>query len=1048
MNKHFGLTKKLCIKVIVLLIFVSSFFQIQTSNAAEIPKIISRLQWGADELKMTWPVVNAKVKKFVVHHTASTNLVPDSDGSGEYKNMVNNIYNYMSGSKTWYDDEREYVGFGDIGYNYLIDPSGNIYEGRSGGNGVVAGHVSGFNTGSIGIGVIGRYQDYVNSENNSISSHSVNSAIKQSLVNLIGWLAANNNVDLNKVTNFNGKNIDGLVGHGDLTPTICPGDELEKELGVIQRNASTIEKTYINYVYQVKGDNAVYAISDGYRIRFESKEKLPNSYKNNTIKQISKTQLDAYKYKDLVVYPDGSLLQEFNLNTVYYLQNGQKRAMEMSGEEFAKMGFKDSDIIKVFSSDLKIYQSGLNIKYAPDGKLINDKKGTVYLVENGKKKKFTSATLFEYLDYKWKNIEDNNFTNYYLNGDDMTYPDGILVKSSDNDSVYLTENNRKREILSSTLFNVLGYQAENVISINQEELDNFLIGKKLSYPDNTLVKSEDSPAVYIIQEAKRKEFTSVVLFEQSGYDWNEVIKINKEELNTYPRNGRALYPDGLLIKSTDNPNVYLLESGKKRKITSANLLIELGYDWNDIISINLAEMKDYADGKIMIYPEGTLIQREGYPIIFKIENSQRKEFTSLALFKATNSKLSDVISLNKEEFFAYENGGNLIYPENTLLREVGTDGVYVMKSGNIQAIKSAEEFKLSGYKWSSVIEISKEEMRLYKTPVKISASPVVPKPKEVIKPAESKQITEPIVPDIKPEIKDESLFTEEPSIRIAIYSTISENISITANGNYTVNYFDSSGNILKTENKISNEKTVIPYFSSGFYTKFIPASENVIIKLLSYSDIAYDKITNDNKFRGNIEIRYSEISKQLWVINELSLEDYINGIAEAFADSPEEYLKAFGTIARTYAMYYIEKGGKHTGESFHLKNSRNENGNDQVYKGYNFEMRASKIIEANEATAGYIINFNDKPIVAAYSSDSGGITKSGCEVFKYCSADYAYLSGGIKDPTSTIHNQDKISISHGVGMSAVGAYQMAVDKSDWMEIIEYYYNDVNIKKYY
>ncbi|MCK5491331.1 MAG: N-acetylmuramoyl-L-alanine amidase, partial [Candidatus Pacebacteria bacterium] len=643
MNKHFGLTKKLYIKVIVLLIFVSSFFQIQTSNAAEIPKIISRLQWGADELKMTWPVVNAKVKKFVVHHTASTNLVPDSDGSGEYKNMVNNIYNYMSGSKTWYDDEREYVGFGDIGYNYLIDPSGNIYEGRSGGNGVVAGHVSGFNTGSIGIGVIGRYQDYVNSENNSISSHSVNSAIKQSLVNLIGWLAANNNVDLNKVTNFNGKNIDGLVGHGDLAPTICPGDELEKELGVIQRNASTIEKTYINYVYQVKGDNAVYAISDGYRIRFESKEKLPNSYKNNTIKQISKTQLDAYKYKDLVVYPDGSLLQEFNLNTVYYLQNGQKRAMEMSGEEFAKMGFKDSDIIKVFSSDLKIYQSGLNIKYAPDGKLINDKKGTVYLVENGKKKKFTSATLFEYLDYKWKNIEDNNFTNYYLNGDDMTYPDGILVKSSDNDSVYLTENNRKREILSSTLFNVLGYQAENVISINQEELDNFLIGKKLSYPDNTLVKSEDSPAVYIIQEAKRKEFTSVVLFEQSGYDWNEVIKINKEELNTYPRNGRALYPDGLLIKSTDNPNVYLLESGKKRKITSANLLIELGYDWNDIISINLAEMKDYADGKIMIYPEGTLIQREGYPIIFKIENSQRKEFTSLALFKATNSKLSDVI---------------------------------------------------------------------------------------------------------------------------------------------------------------------------------------------------------------------------------------------------------------------------------------------------------------------------------------------------------------------------------------------------------------------
>ena len=119
-----------------------------------------------------------------------------------------------------------------------------------------------------------------------------------------------------------------------------------------------------------------------------------------------------------------------------------------------------------------------------------------------------------------------------------------------------------------------------------------------------------------------------------------------------------------------------------------------------------------------------------------------------------------------------------------------------------------------------------------------------------------------------------------------------------------------------------------------------------------------------------------------------------------------------------------------------------------MYKGYNFELRASKIVDANEFTTGYVIDFNDKPIVAAYSSDSGGVTKSGCEVFKYCGADYIYLNGGIKDPTNTVHNQDKILISHGVGMSAVGAYQMARGGNSWEEIIEYYYKGVDIKKYY
>ena len=1040
---------KIIVLQLMLSVFFAPFLSFAQTTSADVPKIITRSQWGADESKMIWPEKYAKVEKIVIHHTASSNLVSDPDGSGEYKNMVNNIYSYHNSKKTWYDDYGAYMGFGDIGYNYLIDPNGNIYEGRFGGNGVVAGHVNGFNAGSVGISVLGRYQDYVDGANNAILSHPIAPAIKKSLENLVGWIAANNNIDLNKITNFYGKNIDGLVGHKDLTPTICPGDELYKQINILQDNAGNLAKQYKNYAYQIGGDAAIYIIEDGYKTKYDSRNALPTAYAGKTIKPILKSQLDMYKYKNIVIHPDGSLLQEFDTAKVFYLEKGQKRAMEMTGEEFVKMGFAVSDIKKVFSSDLKIYENGKIIKYAPDGQLIKDQKGNVFLAENGKKRKFTSAQLFEYLNYRWKNVKEDSFLSFYLDGLDMIYPDGVLVKQTGKNEIYLIENKQRREFTSSKLMSALKYNPANAISITEDELNHFPAGEKMKYPDNTLAKTEDSPSVYLIQNGKRKEFTSAVLFEKLGYKWNNIITIASSEMENHPANGKVLYPNGYLIKSSDNPAVYILEAGKKRMITSITLFEKRGYKWSDIVSLNLEEIKDYPDGKIMIYPDGTLIKREGFPAVYKIENETRKEFTSLALFEATKSKWSDIIVLNKDEFLAYPDGGIVKYPENTLLKEEGTDKIYVIKNGKAEWIKTAEEFRKAGYKWSGIIEISKAEMSLYiaveNAIVNINnPAPQTPPQNN----AEETNVPSNINSDDTNSSGINNTSENNPNIRIALYSSPGENVKITANGNYAVNYYNSDGTINKTENKSANEQTTIPYFSSSDYIKFIPTTRNVIMKVLTYDDLSWNKAVNDNEFRGNVEIKYSNTSQKLWVINELPLEDYVNGIAEALNDSPEEYLKAFGTIARTYAMSYIKKGGKHIGEPFHLKNSRNGNGNDQVYKGYNFEIRAPKIVTANKSTAGYIINYNGKPIVAAYSSDSGGTTKDACNVLSkaYCADDYAYLRGGVNDPQNTAHDSAKISASHGAGMSAVGAYQMAIDGSAWQSIIKYYYPGVEVQK--
>ena len=125
------------------------------------PAAFSRELWGADEdLRFDdgseiWPQMYVPVKKLVVHHTATTmNYADRDDAMAE----VRAIYTYHART----------LGWGDIGYNSIIDRFGNIYEGRFGREfapndrefisaGVVAGHALSHNYGSTGIALLGTF---------------------------------------------------------------------------------------------------------------------------------------------------------------------------------------------------------------------------------------------------------------------------------------------------------------------------------------------------------------------------------------------------------------------------------------------------------------------------------------------------------------------------------------------------------------------------------------------------------------------------------------------------------------------------------------------------------------------------------------------------------------------------------------------------------------------------------------------------------------------------------------------------------------------------
>jgi len=222
----------------------------------------------------------------------------------------------------------------------------------------------------------------------------------------------------------------------------------------------------------------------------------------------------------------------------------------------------------------------------------------------------------------------------------------------------------------------------------------------------------------------------------------------------------------------------------------------------------------------------------------------------------------------------------------------------------------------------------------------------------------------------------------------------------------------------------------------------LKAKNNGILKVESYNDVkSWGSGVNDNLFRDTIEIRYSGNSDQVWVINELPLEDYLAGVAESSNSSPLEYLKAISVAERTYAIYHLNRGGRHPENYVDLYNSVNGNGDDQVYRGYGFEQRNTNVVQAVKATTGKVVKYNGNIAVTPYFSQSDGRTRSWSEVWG--GNNYPWCVS-VDDP----YNEGQSLLGHGVGMSASGARQFAEKDGktyDW--ILKYYYTGIDIADY-
>ena len=198
-------------------------------SIAGSPPIIPRSSWGANEAIRRAPPQYADAVHFaVVHHTAGSNDYTEAQSAAIVRGIE--IY-HVEGN-----------GWNDIGYNLLVDKYGQVFEGRYGGvdRPVIGAHAEGFNTGSVGVAVIGDY-----------SSTKLPAAAKAALEQVLAWRLDLVHVDpLSTLTWLSQGNprfpkgvpvfLRAISGHRDTGFTDCPGNSLYAQLPQIAKEVAAL----------------------------------------------------------------------------------------------------------------------------------------------------------------------------------------------------------------------------------------------------------------------------------------------------------------------------------------------------------------------------------------------------------------------------------------------------------------------------------------------------------------------------------------------------------------------------------------------------------------------------------------------------------------------------------------------------------------------------------------------------------------------------------------------------------------------------------------
>lgn len=1007
--------------------------------------VIERVVDREDGNDLIWPwQYPEKIRKVVLHHTAGMQNLNDPAAA------IRSIYYYHTVSRGW----------GDIGYNFIIDTEGRIYEGRSGGEMVVGAHAGRANVGSVGIAVIGDYHTELE----------VPGVVEDSLVELMSFLADKYELNPVAVESFRGMSLPNIIGHRDVGNTACPGDRLYAKLPEIRERVAGMVGTWADeseYNFEVRGslpyldvdpmDEKVVAIqltNTGTKTWGVGTTIIPIDTSNAIYATVEKSELlepevgpgEVGTFFTTVRAGRHAGIQTVNL------------ALQVNGDEVTEATFPIPVRVAQPVFDFEFVSS----KY-PKSELTTYEETSAEIVV----KNTSNFTWFQegegevHLAVLPKGGKSRLVTNPYEEGEEEALAADNEIFFDPSVLAYLEED----EVVPGEVAHFkISFTGGEEFGVFEEKFT--LFAPKMGwFPDKGMM-------FVIMVSPPESEAELVGGYPQVVYD---LMGGERVELNVKLKNmGDLVWREGKVdFVSMDSsfPVVYTRFEGPvgPGEVAEFEIVVQAPYESGRHVTtlkmrtgISGAEYFDEA-------PEFTLSASVPYSVLrAEVVGSSVRSIQMLPW----EEKVVEIKLKNTGTVSWHSKGG----PEGQGAMMLGTSSPRNRQSDfwNPAWVKTTRGAKLKEVTvepggvgtFELVLRAGGElgnHQEVFEPVVDwvewVSGSPVTLWVQVVDEKTEdgNVQVTRRVVSEqtVNPEIKEPEVLEEgeevelregdEPRIRVRLLFD-AEDFEISSSGGMVVKTLEGvevaeyrAGDVaLVEEGRFEGKK-----YEDGL--RFEAVGEDGVLTIENWEHVpGWNASLNDNRYRDTLEIRkydgdwvknfYSD-----WVvINELEMGEYMRGLAEVPESEPLEKHKAVMVAAQTYALWYLTEEDKFPGAPYDASDDPDV---FQKYLGYGYEVRAPKHVLAVKTVNGVVVEYGGEIVKTPYFNSSDGRTRSAEEVWGWTNTPYLQ---SVEDPYCS-----GMGLSgHGVGLSGSGATGAAEVGRNYEEILKYYYTAVDLVDLY
>lgn len=999
---------------------------------------------------LIWSLQYSKsIQKIIVHHTDSE--IRDVDGDNrintrDYKEIVRAIYRFHTVTRGW----------GDIGYNFIIDPLGNVYEGRFGGDKVIGAHALCHNNGSVGIAVIGDYQD-----------NNVPEPAMDSLVSLIGYETKKYRLDPEGESPFRGKSLPNILGHKDVRPTACPGQHLYGALPDLRNKTGLLYRGQ-NFQQNLSAQTLDYnadslSTPENLRLRPNERKKIILQFKNtgtqfwdqNTWLHVALNNNPNARVVPLL--PDKNFVAG-NLRE-YRVGPGGVGSFEMELEAGYVAGDYEFEVSPVVNGRYKVSRAAMRVPFSVEEPRFDY---AFVQAELPSGVIFQSQQIDAWVDLKnngnvtWRNYGPNQIT---LGTENPRDHKSLFKKENPARLGYLIDSEvppggtGRFAVELDVPLRLEGPVTESFTPVIEgvRWLENKGLGftATLKRPVHLArVTRVDPPAELLPGEMKK---LTVRLENKGDLPWNEEnmyvsltghgIKVFKTKItprDVSVRKGQTVDLDFWVqapyeggshsVSLSSRYNRVPIKGGSTRfviRVPEPNLRAQMVSQSERSVQLQPNEIKEVS---VTFKNTGnTLWTREGTNALH-LATAKPEDRKSLMYYKPEWISPQRAAEMKEEQVRPNETA--------TFTFKVRSDRQGVRRE-YFQLVSEKVGWITGGtVRWDFRVFGERVENPYALDDAKYNKQQAA----QLVR-SQTNPVTTPSTTTERQVVYKKEAMTDSP-IRIRL-SYNAEESSVTANSAFAV--VNGNGNALfqvdggspvllkKSGDKI--QITVADVIRTVDAVRLVPAGAGIIQLQTWERRPAWNQSLNDNEFRGTLEVRL--VDGAMAYINELPLEDYMKGLAEVSNSTLLEKQKAIAVLARTYARFYLKpENRKFPGKPY--------DGSDdpavfQRYLGYGVEKRSPNFVAAVALTENEVVTYRGTLVKTPYFSQSDGRTKSAEEVWGW--TDTPYLKA-VPDPWC----EGKTQEGHGVGLSGCGADAQAAEGKTYDDIIKYYYQGVEVEE--